>query len=177
MPYIDQYEQQVAPMMSQSKGRNQLRVHQQTAQVQMKNALIGLTDNPSSSNGDSSVLTIGLPSVMDTQSMINLGEHHSHINVNMNVNFNINSESTQLRRNIPQRLKKPNQTTAQQGIPTRIIFGQQIFSVHSNLVAQQKSLSRNRIGMDSAEALRQKIIGSRQNSQENDPNIRKHNQY
>jgi hypothetical protein len=50
--------------MNLNKGRNQMRAHQQTAQVQMKNALIGLTDNPSSV-GDSSLLTIGLPSVMN----------------------------------------------------------------------------------------------------------------
>ena len=63
----------------------------------MKNALIGLTDNPSS-NGDSSLLTIGLPSVMNAQSCIQLkgnSDNHSNINLNMNVNFNIHPENKQ----------------------------------------------------------------------------------
>jgi len=68
----------------------------------MKNANIGLTDNPSSA-GDhsSSVLTIGLPSVVSQGggpthlqvhgTVTQAGSHqaHSNINLNMNMNFNI----------------------------------------------------------------------------------------
>jgi hypothetical protein len=85
--------------MNPNKGRN-TRIHgthQQTTQVPMKN--IGGTDNPSSvddtSNmNSSSVLTIGLPSVMSQgggAAMLhvrNTGQQ-SNINLNMNMNFNI----------------------------------------------------------------------------------------
>ena len=91
-------------VMNLNKGRNATRIHgthQQTTQVPMKN--IGATDNPSSiddtSNiNSSSVLTIGLPSVMSQGGGPTLlqvrnpnTQQTSNFNLNMNMNFNISN--------------------------------------------------------------------------------------